>query len=452
VREVLPVVTPEEMRAVDAAAAEPFEVLVERAGRAVGRAALRLLGGGYGRRAVVVAGPGANGADGRVAARVLARSGVRVSVLDVAGAADRALPPCDLVVDAAYGTGFRGSWSPPSVGTTPVLAVDLPSGVDGRTGAVAGPVLQAVRTVTFAALKPGLLLGRGPELAGTVEVVDLGLDVGRPAAHLVTDVDVARWWPTRRSEAHKWEGAVWLVAGSPGMAGAATLATRGAQRAGAGYVRLSTPGGAPGEGTPTEAVGTLLPERGWAAEVLDGAGRFGALAVGPGLGRGEATVEEVRVLVAGHGATPLVVDGDGLHALGRAPRVGPGIVLTPHDGEFERLTGHEPGADRMAAARALAATTGAVVLLKGPTTVVADPAGQVLLVRAGDARLAAAGTGDVLTGMVAALLAAGVEPLVAAASAAHVHGMAGNLGWRRGLVAGDLPDLVPVALDGLPGC
>lgn len=447
-RAVLPVVTPEEMRAIDAAAPEPFEVLVDRAGRAVARSALRLLGGAYGRRVVVIVGPGANGADGRVAARRLEDAGVRVALLE-AGAAGPAVPRCDLVIDAAYGTGFRGTWSPPTVGTAQVLAVDLPSGVDGLTGATAGPVLRATRTVTFAALKPGLLLGAGAQHAGEVEVADIGLTVSGAGAHLVGDDDVAPWLPHRSREAHKWKGAVWIVAGSPGMAGAAALATRGAQRAGAGYVRTSTPGGAPGAEIPLEAVGTSLPGDRWAQAVTAELGRFGAVAVGPGLGRSEATAHEVRAFVAGHGEVPIIVDGDGLHALGVAPHVGPGAVLTPHDGEYERLAGRPPGDDRLAAVRLLADTTGAVVLLKGTTTLVAEPGGNALVVTSGDARLATAGTGDVLTGIVAALLAGGLDPLRAAAAGAHLHGRAGNLGWRRGLVAGDLPDLVPVVFDGL---
>ncbi len=447
-RAVLPVVTPEEMRAADATAPEPFEVLVERAGRAVARSALRLLGGAYGRRVVVVVGPGANGDDGRVAARRLEGAGVRVALLE-AGVTGPTVPPCDLVIDAAYGTGFRGTWSPPAVGTTPVLAVDLPSGVDGLTGAAAGPVLPATRTVTFVALKPGLLLGAGAAHAGEVEVADIGLAVPGAGAHLVGDVDVAGWLPHRSPEAHKWQGAVWVLAGSPGMAGAAALATRGAQRAGAGYVRTSTPGGAPGAEVPLEAVGTTLPGDGWAQAVTADLGRFGAVAVGPGLGRSAGTAKEVRAFVTGHGEVPIVVDGDGLHALGVAPDVGSGAVLTPHDGEYERLAGRPPGEDRLAAVRLLAATTGAVVLLKGRTTLVAEPGGDVLVVTSGDARLATAGTGDVLTGIIAALLAGGLDPLRAAAAGSHLHGRAGNLGWRRGLVAGDLPDLVPVVLDGL---
>jgi NAD(P)H-hydrate epimerase len=183
--------------------------------------------------------------------------------------------------------------------------------------------------------------------------------------------------------------------------------------------------------------------------VLEGRDRFGALVVGPGLGRAEGTADAVRSVVAGRGDTPLVVDGDGLAALGPWPAVGPGAVLTPHDGEHARLAGGPPGPDRLDAARVLAARTGAVVLLKGSTTVVAEPGGEALLVTAGDARLATAGTGDVLAGVIGALLAGGLDPLRAAAAGAHLHGRAGALGWRRGLVAGDLPDLLPPAVAGL---
>ncbi|MBW3644874.1 MAG: NAD(P)H-hydrate dehydratase [Actinobacteria bacterium] len=448
---VIPVVTPEEMAAVDAAAPEPVEVLVGRAGGVVARAAVQLLGGAYGRRVVVVAGKGNNGADGREAARRLHRAGVRVTVLDAA-AGHTEVPPCDLVIDAAYGTGFRGRWHPPHPRGAPVLAVDIPSGVDGRTGEASPEVLAAVRTVTFAALKPGLLLGRGPDLAGEVVVADIGLDVGRAKAGLVTDGDVGGWLPSRPREAHKWRSAVWVVAGSPGMSGAATLAARGALRAGAGYVRLSTPGAPPGDVAPLEAVGRPLPAAGWAEDVLADAGRFRAVVVGPGLGRGEEVAGEVRRLVRGC-TVPVVVDGDGLAALDEAERAAlpPSTVLTPHDGEYRRLCGHPPQPDRLGAARELATATGGVVLLKGSTTVVAGPEGPALLVTTGDARLATAGTGDVLSGVLGALLAAGLDPPVAAAAAAHVHGRAAALGWPRGLVAGDLPELLPAVLEQLGG-
>ncbi|CAN5765751.1 hypothetical protein BH10ACT1_BH10ACT1_08800 [soil metagenome] len=453
------IVTPDEMAAIDAAAPVPVEELVERAGAAVARAALELLGGAYGRRVVVLAGKGNNGADGRDAARRLRARGVRVAVIDAADAPD-ALPPSELVIDAAYGTGFRGEHRPPVIAdpATLVLAVDVPSGVSGLTGVASGAPWPAVRTVTFAALKPGLLIGDGPGLAGRVTVADIGLDVSIATAHLVEAGDVAAWLPERPAESHKWKAAAWVVAGSPGMTGAAHLATRAAQRAGAGYVRLSTPGSDGDPFAPVEAVVTPLAAGGWAATVIEGEERFGALAVGPGLGTAPGDAKQVRDLV-GRSRAAIVVDGDGLRALGeraaeviarRDPDAGP-VVLTPHEGEFEALAGAAPDADRFAAVRALAEETGAVVLLKGSTTLVAEPGGHVWASDTGDARLASAGTGDVLTGTLVALLAQGLPADRAAAAAAYLHGRAGALTWRRGLVAGDVVDHLPAALAELPG-
>ena len=448
---MIPVVTPAEMAAIDAAAPDPLEVLIARAGAATAAAALDLMGGGYGRRVLVLAGKGHNGDDGRDAAARQVRRGVRCQVVGL-----EAMPPVvadvDLVIDAALGTGGRPGFAAPTVASgIPVLAVDIPSGLDGTIGDATGAVLAATRTVTFAALKPGLLLGDGPRLAGDVHVVDIGLDTSSALAGLVTDDDLRRALGPRPRDAHKWNSAVWVIAGSPGMVGAAHLCARAAQRAGAGYVRLSTPGLADDPGAPTEAVGVALPEEAWARLVVDQAERIAAVALGPGLGRSDTARAQVcealdRLTV------PVVLDGDGLAALGDAParrlsaRPAP-TVLTPHDGELRRLLGAVPGPDRTATARDLAAATGATVLLKGPTTVVAGPDGQVRYITSGDARLATAGTGDVLTGVVAALLAQGLEPLDAAALGAHLHGRAGAVGSARGLVAGDLPDQLPIVFD-----
>lgn len=446
---MIPVVTPEEMAAVDATAPEPVEVLIRRAGRATAAAALALLGGAYGRRVAIVAGKGHNGDDGREAARHLGRRGVRCTVLGL-DSVPRRIDGVDLVIDAALGTGARPGFRAPRVADgIPVLAVDLPSGLDGLTGASAG-VLAADRTVTFAALKPGLLLGAGPTVAGEISVADIGLDVSRARAGLVDDADAGRLCEPRARDAHKWNSAVWVVAGSPGMLGAAHLCTRAAQRAGAGYVRLSSPG-VDDQAGPTEAVGMSLPADGWDAAVRDGVDRIAALALGPGLGRADATLSAVRSVLRSTDV-PVVLDGDGLAALGDAPtrilsaRRGP-TILTPHDGELRGLTGRPVTEDRTAQARDLARACGATVLLKGPTTVVADPSGLVRYVTSGDARLATAGTGDVLTGVIAALLAEGLCPLDAASIGAHLHGRAGAIGSARGLVAGDLPDLLPLVFD-----
>ena len=449
---MLPVLMPDEMAAVDAAAPDPVEVLIGRAGAAVARQAVDMLGGTYGRRVVVVAGKGTNGNDGRDAARPLARRGVRVQLVAAADAADR-LPPCDLVVDAAYGTGFRGEYVAPDAGGAPVLAVDIPSGVDGVTGEAAGRPAAAARTVTLAALKPGLLFHPGRALAGEVTVADIGLDVSGARIGLVDAGDVAGWLPTRPQDSHKWRAAVMIAAGSPGMTGAVHLAARAAQRAGAGMVRVATPGLDGDPGLPTEAVGVAVPFAGWDAVVLEQLDRAGALVLGPGLGTRAPAVAAVHQLVAS-APVALVVDGDGLTALGSqvvdivGRRAGP-TILTPHDGEFARLAGGAPGPDRIAAARELAAATGAIVLLKGPTTVVAHPDGRARLSATGDARLATAGTGDVLSGIIGALLAQGCDPLDAAAAGAWLHGRAALEGPARGLIASDVVDGLPAALAGL---
>jgi len=450
---VIPIVTPAEMAAVDAAAPEPVEVLIGRAGAAVAWAARRVMGGTYGRTVHVIAGKGNNGNDGRFAAARLRQWGVQVEVHG-ADACPSVLDAADLVIDAAYGTGFHGEWWAPRAGATPVLAVDIPSGVDGLTGAAGRGVLPADRTVTFAALKPGLLFGPGRWLAGDVEVADIGLDAGATMAHLVDGTDVARWWRPRPPGAHKWSRAVRVVAGSPGMTGAAHLTAAAALRAGAGMVTLSTPGLE--ADAPVEVVVRRLEGADWAGVVLDDLDRYRALVVGPGLGRHDDTVTAVRRLVV-ESPLPVVVDGDGLFSLawgasdaasvlGRRRGV---TVLTPHDGEYGLLTGARPGPDRIGAARRLAASTGSVVLLKGPTTVVAGPDGDARVVTAADARLATAGTGDVLSGIIGAMIATGMPALHAATSGAWIHGDAARRGPSVGLVAGDLVAALPGVLEGL---
>ncbi|MGB3411271.1 MAG: NAD(P)H-hydrate dehydratase [Microthrixaceae bacterium] len=456
---MIPVLTPAQMAEVDRTAPESSEVLIRRAAGHVARVAIEMMGGTYGKRVLIVAGPGNNGEDGRVAGRLLSARGVRVTVIEVtrdacSGTAEATLPDSgagqsfDLVVDAAFGTGFRGTFDFPDVGTTPVLGVDLVSGVSGLNGLASGRPAQARRTVTFAALKPGHLFGDGAALSGTVEVVDIGLDVSSSQIHLVEDSDIPARVPDRSREDHKWRHAVWLVAGSPGMSGAARLSAAAAMRAGAGYVRVSSPG-VESPDVPIEAVTTSLPLTGWARAVTDGVDRFAVVTVGPGLGLEDATRREVRELASADGFT-LVIDGDGLTALGveageiLAGRRSP-TILTPHDGEYERIVGEPPGVDRIAAAQRLADRCGAVVLLKGSTTVVADPDGQVLLTNTGDSRLATAGTGDVLTGIISAYVALGSEPLWAAAAGAHIHGRAASLGHERGLVASDVVDQIPAA-------
>lgn len=474
------------MAAIDAASSWPQDVLIGRAGTAVAAVAAEMLTGeellnpeDYGlhtraeplpasppslapprgklkrqerrrrqnlrkKQVVVIAGTGNNGADGRAAAEILQRQGTDCLIV---APNDPSIPPGDLVIDAAFGTGLNRPYEPPST-SAPVLAVDIPSGINGLTGEMLGGALRAERTVTFAAYKPGLLFGAGRRMAGSVTLADIGLDVLGARTHLFGDFDAAVRRPQRAFDAHKWETACWVIGGSAGMVGAPRLAAGAALRSGAGYVRLSIPGESSDPQAALEVVTHQLPAERWAAHV--NTERFKSLVVGPGLGRSQITAAEVGRLLSSL-RVPVVLDGDALSSLGeKLPaltlKASAPVVITPHDGEFAALTGSPPGADRIAAARSLAAVSGACVLLKGPTTVIADPGGEALLVTSGDARLATAGSGDVLAGIIGSLLAQGSSPLDAAAVGAHLHGVAGSIGPSAGMIASDLIELIPQAI------
>src|SRR6266550_1380232 len=272
-----PILTPAEMAARDSAAIAggvSEATLVDRAGGAVARGARRLLGGAYGRRVVIVCGKGNNGADGHVAGQRLAGWGARVDRFDLARIErprlDRALRRADLAVDAMFGTGFRGPLDGDAAfaagaltaAPCPVLAVDIPSGVDGLTGAVRGAAVDAVATVCLAALKPGLVLLPGAALAGDVEVADIGIDprTPPPSLGLTEEADVVAWLPRRGQESHKWSvGGVYVVGGSQGMTGAVMLSSRAALRAGAGIVVAGLPGDAAPRASGGEVITRALP-------------------------------------------------------------------------------------------------------------------------------------------------------------------------------------------------
>ncbi len=452
------IINPRQMRVIDAEAVSAglsLDVLIHRAGEAVARIARRMMGGVYGRTVVLVVGRGNNGADGRWAGRLLADRGVRVHVLE-ADKMPLRLPKCDLIIDAAYGTGFRGEWSPPSTRGIPVLAVDIPSGLDGLTGRAGPHVWKADRTATFVALKPGLLFGQGPAVSGEIEVVDIGINLGRDSVdtNQVEESDISNWLPKRPVGAHKWNAAVFVLAGSPMMMGAAHLVCRAAMRMSAGIVHAATPGIGNGKSLPTEIVGRSLPLLGWASEVVADSERFQSIVVGPGLGRDDSTATETRRVIS-QAQIPMVVDGDGLFCVswgGEGARDiirsrAAATVVTPHDGEYAMLLGDKPSPDRLASARRMAIDLNCVCLLKGPTTVVAEPSGEALVISNADQRLATAGSGDVLAGMIGALLARGVQPFHAAATAAWIHGRAASLfPHEEGLIASDVVDLIPRAV------
>ena len=450
-----PVVTPVQMRRIDANCGVGEPELIERAGTAVAWTARSMMGGVYGRRVIVLAGPGKNGADGRVAARHLRAWGVRVSIVEI----NRSTPPppflepADLVIDAVLGTGVVRPYRAPALtGRAQVLAVDIASGIDAVTGEISAGchVMSADVTLTFVALKPGLVFEPGASRAGEIRIADLGLSHAFTEdirVHMIDERDARRRVPLPRIDAHKWNNAVLVVAGSPGMTGAGILCAQAAGRAGARMLRLAIPGALH---SGDEIVGIPLPAVGWATAAAEAAQRCAAVVLGPGLGRDPQTLDQVRQLLLAPELRqlPVVVDADGLAALTpELLRARAGLTLvTPHDGEFARLTGAPISSNRIEAVRIYAQTTSSVVLLKGPATVVATPDGHVELVRAGDQRLATAGSGDVLSGILGALLSQGVTISQAAAAGAVLHGCAALRGHRVGLLAGDLPDLVAQVL------
>jgi hydroxyethylthiazole kinase-like uncharacterized protein yjeF len=469
------------------------EVLMERAGQAVARAALALLGGRYGRRAVVVCGKGNNGGDGYVAARALATEGVAVSCYPVDDPSTlrgaprhhfelyrvlggrlshdpHVISDADVTVDAIFGTGFRASadglGGPPAEAidvinkwARAVVAVDIPSGVDGATGAVRGPAVKAQTTVVMAAEKMGTAIPPGALHAGRVQVVDIGIPVDAYARANV--LPSPRTIPRRDPTAHKRsEGSAVLLAGSDAMQGAALLTVRGAQRAGAGYVTLGTTAAvkvAAHVACPEALVnGVDAPALGPdALDVLAGAiERADAVGVGPGIGTDppqRALVERILAEVD----VSVVLDADALNVLARdtsplterSGRGGP-VVITPHPAELARLLGTQTAdvqADRVGAARTAAERFGAVVVLKGWRSVVVAPDGRAEICPTGGPELATAGTGDVLTGAVTGL-GGGHD---GARAGVFVHGLAGTIagerGGRSGVVAWDVAEMLPRA-------
>ncbi len=428
-----PVVSLDEMRAFDDKAVKDvgFGELVRRAGYAVAHQAITMLEGASGKRIAILAGQGSNGEDGRVAARALEARGATVTVLAPDADASE-LGGLDLLIDAAFGTGLTRPYEAPvPPERTPILAVDLPSGLNGDTGAEVGRPLRATATVTMGALKAGLLLGHGPELAGALHVADIGIEPSPHSMALIEDADLSLI-PERSRTDHKWSNAVVVMAGSPGMEGAAALSCLGAMHAGAGMVHLVSPGET--SRIPLEIVIRPTDVAELAAAVLADASRAGAVVIGPGLGREPEVADAVRSIVAQR-STPVVLDADGLAAVGGVDELAflvsaqpAPIVITPHDGELARLLGEPISIDRVAQLAALVEATGVTVLSKGPTTLVLSPSRQhpaVLFVTAGTQALATAGTGDVLAGVIGALLAFGLAAPLAAALGAHLHGSAG---------------------------
>jgi hydroxyethylthiazole kinase-like uncharacterized protein yjeF len=488
---------PERMRATDRWAIEeqgiPGLELMERAGQGLADVVVAVAPEGP---IAVACGKGNNGGDGYVAARLLRDAGREVRALAVAPVeelrgdarvnaesvegvepfAAARLDGCAVAVDALLGTGFSGTPHGPvaeaiaalNAAALPVVAADVPSGIDAASGVAEGEAIEARATATFAAAKPGLWINPGKSHAGTVRVVDIGIPEGAPVDEadvaLIDDAALLALLPSRRAGWTKFtSGHVLVAGGACGLTGAPSLAAEAAQRAGAGYVTACVPASAQPilAGRLLEAMTRALPEDDGAHtaagvdEVLELASRGGALVVGPGIGRSDGAFAFARELVA-RAEVAVVLDADGLNAhagdLGAlAGRPAP-TILTPHEGELARLLdvdSAEVQARRLEHARAAAARAQAIVVLKGDDTLVVDPGGLVAVSPGATGALATAGTGDVLSGVLAAVLSRDVEPFMAACAGVRLHARAGIHAAHEkgvdGVIARDVIEALPFA-------
>lgn len=506
------IVTAEQMRELDRRAIQdrglPSLTLMENAGRAVAEAAVRMTRASPARPIVILCGAGSNGGDGLVAARHLAQMGRTPEVLLAAapdqiagdaaanlsrlgevglsptqatepGAVVAACSRAGLVVDALLGTGLSGEVSGlprqliEALGNThrPVLAVDIPSGLDADSGRPLGAAVRARETVTMGLPKIGLYLYPGCDYAGRVSVADIGLpgdllDESPAVAELTVPTWVRFLLPRRRTAAHKGDlGRVLVIAGSAGMTGAACLCAEAALRVGAGLVTVGCPASINDilEVKLTEVITFPLPETyertldtRALALILDLADQADVLAIGPGLSRQPDTAVLVRRLVA-RAERPMVIDADGLNALADTAALLEGdhapTVLTPHPGEMGRLMEVRPEevqANRLHFVEAATNRFQSVIILKGACTLIAEQGRPLMVNPTGNPGMASGGTGDVLTGMVAGLMAQGLLPFEAAAAAAYLHGLAGDLAagqvGEASLLAGDVLRALPEAL------
>jgi ADP-dependent NAD(P)H-hydrate dehydratase / NAD(P)H-hydrate epimerase len=475
--------------------------LMERAGAGLAKLVDELVPQG---RVAVLCGKGNNGGDGFVTARLLREGGRQVRALMLAdpeelhgdartnferlrGPAAEPFEPAALagvaaIVDAILGTGFDGKPRDPAASaieainaaadSAVVVACDVPSGVNGSTGEIAGVAVRARATATFHAAKPGLWIAPGKTHSGKVRVIDIGIPPGGPAdppIGLIRDT-VTDAIPRRGSGSTKFAaGSVLVCGGSTGLTGAPCLAAEAAMRAGAGYVTACVPGSLNPifESRLLEVMTVPLPDldgviaAGALPLVLERTGRVQSLVLGPGLGRDEEPVGFAREL-ARRAGVPLLLDADGLNAhAGRlealAARVA-ATVVTPHAGELGRLLAEDSAtvqARRLQSARRAAASARAIVVLKGDDTVIAEPDGRIAISRGGAPALATAGTGDVLSGVIGAYLAKAMDPFHAACAGVFVHVAAGRLAARgigpEGVIARDVIEVLPRALPPVRG-
>ncbi len=504
--------TTTEMAAADrlaVAAGVPSLDLMARAGEAVAEVAGTMVG--IGARILVLAGPGNNGGDGFVAALRLVQQGYRVRLAllgelsalkgdaahyaarwpgPVEAVSDEGIHACDLIIDGLFGAGLSRAIegaaaeaiTAVNASDVPVLAIDVPSGLDGTTGTPTGPVIQATRTITFFRRKPGHILLPGHELCGPVTLADIGiptsvLDRIRPHTFANSPALWRHALPATKADAHKYtHGHAVVVSGPAESTGAARLGARGALRIGAGLVTVASPRAAfPVNAAHLTAI-MLKPfdvPEGLAGVLADK--RRNAVLIGPGCGVGEATCRMVEIALRSDAG--VVLDADALTSFEEASDGAPAepsplgflpgaattapagperlfgaiksnskrpVVLTPHDGEFQRLFGKLTGS-RLERARHAAAESGAVIVLKGADTCIAAPDGRAAINENAPPWLATAGSGDVLAGFITGLLAQGVPAFEAAAAAVWLHGASAEM-TGPGLVAEDLPEMLAEVL------
>lgn len=437
---------------------------IERAGYATFQVALRMLGGGYGRRAVILYGSGNNGRDALVVAKLLRKSGVLVKEVSYQSAEfsnPKIFYDADLILDGCFGMGINRPFVPPANWERPkVLAIDLPSGLDGDSGQERGSAIHANVTVNLSGVKLGCLIGRGPDLCGDLYVASLGLDgVDLPAVseYLIDDFDLLSLARTRKRDDNKWSHSVLVVAGSPGMDGAAHLVCTSAYLSGAGIVHLYTDSESE---SGDYGVETVVHRRELNHLDLEGkttffrslSKRFKSMIVGPGLGSGRATQDTIAAALASD--ILLVIDAEGISSIPSAEWLkerislrSRNVVLTPHSGELTKLLERSSGSlledynslDVSTFARRFAIQTGATLLVKGGPTVVSGPDGMCYITSAPSSSLAIAGSGDVLSGVIGALVSYDGDFSKQVALAAHLHGLAGRI-ISQGL-SGELPYL-----------
>jgi NAD(P)H-hydrate epimerase len=504
----------DEMRAIDSIAINEWNVsglvLMENAGVQVANKIGEIVGNLREKKICVFAGKGNNGGDGFVVARHLHNKGAKVKVFilgnreNISGDAavnleilsrsevdivdliterdwDKAkfaAAFADCLLDALVGTGFHGEISGDMAevvklinsAAKPVVAVDIPSGVDADSGQIRGICVRANYTVTLALVKPGLLLEPGATFAGEVTVADIGIPVELVRerslrVNVITEDYIREVLPKRQAWAHKGScGRALVVAGSRGLTGAATLASSAVARAGAGLVTLGIPASLNPimEQKVTEVMTRPLPETDTGclsseaiSYINELADNCDVLAIGPGMGRNGETEQVIKDIVAA-ARCPLVIDADALNALLGCTELLPQLealaVLTPHVGEMSRLTGipaEQINADRLAVAGKAAISWGTIVVLKGPGTIVAFPDGEAFINTTGNAGMATGGTGDVLTGVIAGFIAQGLSSHEAALAGVYIHGLAGDIAARKGtigLMAGDVLQAIPEAI------